>query len=101
MEIIKELLFKDISEHIPFMMGVVGGKSPKVNVTRLSEVFIPFGIIFYFLFGIMEDMKRIEDKISKIENSQSVSVSQIKDLRTDVGAITHAIQKVGFSKLVE
>ena len=98
---IKDLWGKDMIEYIPYMLGAVGGKPPKFNVTRLSEVFIPFGIIFYFLFGMMEDMKKIEDKTPKIESSQSVSVSQIKDLRTDVGAITNAIQNIGFLKLVE
>lgn len=101
LDVVKDLFYKDISEYIPFMLGAVGGKPPKFNVTRLSEVFIPFGVIFYFLFGIMEAQEKIEDRISKIESSQSVSVSQIKDLREDVGAITQAIQKIGFAKFVE
>ena len=98
---IKDMLGKDIMEHIPYMLGAVGGKPPKFNVTRLSEVFIPFGVIFYFLFGIMEAQEKINERISKIETSQSVSASQIKDLREDVGGITQAIQKIGFSKFVE
>jgi hypothetical protein len=100
-DIAKDLFSKDISEYIPFMLGTVGGKPPKFNVTRLSEVFIPFSIIFYLLFGIRDAQVKIEERITKIEVSQSVSVSQIKDLRKHVGGITQTLQKIGFAKLVE
>lgn len=101
MDFLKEILFKDLSEHIPYMMGAVVPGGHKLNYTRLSEVFIPFGFIIYLLFGIMEDQEKIVDRITKIENSQSVSISQIKDLKRDVGGITNTLQKIGFAKLTE
>lgn len=101
MDFIKDLLLKDIAEHIPFMIGVVGGRPAKLNVTRLSEVFIPFGIIFYFLFGMMDDVKDIGDRLSKIETMQTVNTTQVADLRTDMSEIHRAIQRIGFSRLTE
>lgn len=102
---LKEIFSKDISEHIPYMMGVVGTGTKKINTTRLSEVFIPYAVLAYIIFGgmseIKTEIKNINNKISAIEKTQVVSTSHVDDLKDAVGEITSTLQKIGWSRLTK